>query len=270
MLLGDIKFKNFETVKVKCVLYSKDGKRAVSHWLKLYPIENITRQEPDKGFYLEVRKYEYCTEYIVWNDCEKRIAVEFCNVDEDYRISELSELLHRNVLYKGSEGYKMLLEQREENKKFISLADVAALKFMGETVLAEHYRQYREKYLKQKEQEDMENRKKMEIEQKRREEEQQKAIERKLAEAEERIRNNEMVQNEELDNGKRIILCLMKKYDIKVPLKTQGWINNKLVNVTFEEGGEVSLRFYRHKGCKCSDSVYRYLRLLREAVVDAA
>lgn len=268
MVLKDIKFENLETKKVKCMQFSCDGQRAVIHWLDLYPVEIFTGNEADQGFYLQVRKQEYYTEYIVWNDCEKRIAVKFGNIDEECEISVLSELLIHNGMYKGSDGYKRLLRQKEEKKKYINLVDIAALTAMGENVLAEHYQQYREEYLQQKEREELEKRQRMEEENKRRQDEQKKVIEQKLAEAEMQIKNNKMVQNEQLDDGKYVILCLMKKYGIKVPLKTQGWINSKLANVTFGEKGEISLQFYRYKGCKCSESVYRYLALLWKAVVE--
>ena len=66
-----------------------------------------------------------------------------------------------------------------------------------------------------------------------------------------------------------IVLCLMKKYNINVPLKTQGWINSKLVAVEFDERKGTKVWFYKDKGCKCSESVYRYLDELKDAV-DAA
>ena len=270
MILEEVDFNKFSAVKVKCMDFSQDGKSAVRRWLELYPVEILTGADETKGLYVEVRENSNFTDYIVWNDCEGKIAVKFYHVFEDKDLSELSEFLCRNTMYKGSEGYKRMLAQKEANGGYINLVDIAAMSYLGEVDLAEHYQQYRKNFLQQKEQRDLEKRRQEELEQKRQEEERQKALEAKMAEAEECVKGNRLVKNELLDNGKHIILCLMKKYDIKVPLKTQGWINSKLVNVIFDESGDIRLQFYRHKGCKCSESVYRYLRLLKEAVDRAA
>lgn len=266
MILENIDFNKFETVRVNCVDFSADGKKAVKHWLNLYPIEVLTGEDENKGFYLEVRKNGSFTEYIVWSDCEGKIAVKLYHTYNSVEISELSGFLCDNAMYKGSEGYKKVLSQKEAEGRFINIVNIAAMNILGESELAMHYQQYREKFLQRRKEEDFRRMRQEELKQKRKEEEQQKVLEAKLAEAEECIRGNRLVKNEKLHDGKYLILCLMKKHNIKVPLKTQGWINSKLVNVRFEESGEVSLQFYRYKGCKCSESVYQYLRLLKAAI----
>ena len=270
MKLENVDFNKIETVRVKCVDFSQDRKKAVRRWLELYPIEALTGVDENKGYYLEVRRNGSFVEYIVWSDCEGKIAVNLYHAYDGAETSELSKFLCDNAMYKGSEGYKKLLSQKEAEGKHINVVNIAAMDILGESELALHYQQYREKFLQRREQEELERKRQEELEQKRREEEQQKVLEAKLVEAEECIRGNRLVKNEKLDDGKCLILCLMKKHDVKVPLKTQGWINSKLVNVTFEESGDVSLQFYRYKGCKCSESVYQYLRLLKAAVDRAA
>ena len=99
---------------------------------------------------------------------------------------------------------------------------------------------------------------------------QQKALEAKVADAEECIKMNKLLQNDLLDTGNHLVLYLMKKHNISVPLKTQGWINNKLTSVIFNKDNTITVYFLRGKGCKCPQSIYKYLGLLKEAVNSAA
>ena len=257
MILGNVDYNKLETVRVKCIDFSQDGNKAVRRWLELYPIEALTGEDENKGFYLEVRRNGSFTEYIVWSDCEGKIAVKLYHAYDSAETTKLSKFLCDNAMYKGSEGYKKVLSQKETEGRYINVVDIAVMDILGESKLALHYQQCREKFLQRREQEELERRR-------------QEELEPRLAEAEECIRGNRLVKNEKLDDGKYLILCLMKKHGIKVPLKMQGWINSKLANVTFQESGDVSLQFYRYKGCKCSESVYRYLRLLKAAVDRAA
>lgn len=63
---------------------------------------------------------------------------------------------------------------------------------------------------------------------------------------------------------KRLFNFLFEKYGINVPLKTKGWVNEKLSGVEFEHGKANSLSFKKYKGCKCPDSIWKYLNDLIE------
>ena len=63
---------------------------------------------------------------------------------------------------------------------------------------------------------------------------------------------------------KRLFNFLFEKYRINVPLKTKGWVNEKLSGVEFEHGKTNSLSFKKYKGCKCPDSIWKYLNDLIE------
>ena len=64
----------------------------------------------------------------------------------------------------------------------------------------------------------------------------------------------------------KIIIYLMDKYGVKVPLKTRGWIMDKLESVTFGENGSVSYRFWKSRNATGSQSVYNCLFDLIKAV----
>ena len=60
----------------------------------------------------------------------------------------------------------------------------------------------------------------------------------------------------------RIINYLARKYGVNIPLKVQGWINGKLIQVTIQDGHAESIR---HTG-KISKTIWGYLNQLFEAV----
>ena len=53
-----------------------------------------------------------------------------------------------------------------------------------------------------------------------------------------------------------IVNHLMRRYQVDVPLRTQGWINDKLVSVTIENDKCEHLRYMRSKGAQCSQKIF--------------
>ena len=67
-----------------------------------------------------------------------------------------------------------------------------------------------------------------------------------------------------------IINCLMRRYRIDVPLRTQGWINDRLSSVTIRDGRCVSLQFFRAKNGRSSQKFFECMdALIRAAAVSA-
>lgn len=65
-----------------------------------------------------------------------------------------------------------------------------------------------------------------------------------------------------------IINHLMRLYHVDVPLRTQGWINDKLVSITIKDGKCEHLRYYRAKNGRGSQRVFQCLSDLVRAVVE--
>lgn len=63
-----------------------------------------------------------------------------------------------------------------------------------------------------------------------------------------------------------IINYLMRLYGIKVPLRTQGWVNEHLRKVKIEDGRCSELQYMRSKNGKCSTKIFDCLNELVEAV----
>lgn len=65
-----------------------------------------------------------------------------------------------------------------------------------------------------------------------------------------------------------IILCLMRRYGIDVPLRTQGWINGSLADVTIKDGYCGCAHFWRSKRGRGSKAFYAYMNELIRAVAE--
>ena len=66
-----------------------------------------------------------------------------------------------------------------------------------------------------------------------------------------------------------LILYLMRKYHIDVPLRTQGWIKERLASATVQEDFCGSVTYYRAKKSQCSQKFFGCMRDLILAVHNA-
>ena len=62
-----------------------------------------------------------------------------------------------------------------------------------------------------------------------------------------------------------VVNHLMRQHGIKVPLRTQGWINSKLVTATIENGTCEHVQYRTSKNGKCSQAIFGYLTELAQA-----
>lgn len=67
-----------------------------------------------------------------------------------------------------------------------------------------------------------------------------------------------------------IVNYLMRLYHVNVPLRTQGWINNKLHSVTIEDGKCEHLQYYCAKNGRASQKFFDCMRELIQAVAEQA
>lgn len=84
-----------------------------------------------------------------------------------------------------------------------------------------------------------------------------------LEEAEKAIINNGKVENKQLEKmDTTIILALMYKYEIDVPIRTKGWINNSLVSIDYEGNDNFSYKYYNRTSTVFSD----YMQELKQKI----
>lgn len=67
-----------------------------------------------------------------------------------------------------------------------------------------------------------------------------------------------------------IVNYLMRLYHVDVPLRTQGWINDKLHSVTIEDGKCEHLQYYCAKNGRASQKFFDCMRELIQAVAEQA
>ena len=65
-----------------------------------------------------------------------------------------------------------------------------------------------------------------------------------------------------------IVNYLMRQYQVDVPLRTQGWINDKLHSVTIKGGKCEYLQYYRAKNGRVSQKFFDCMRELIRAIAE--
>ncbi len=267
MEIKDINFDILESVRKKCITFAKDGNTVVKPYKTLYNVEQITHNAEHCNLYFEVVKGKESWEedsYCLFEDLEK-ICIKVDWIPRYWTLEEFAEKLHR-WKYFGTDGFFTRLKVSEESGYHISKADIEICAILGEIELAKHYAEYREERLRRREekrQEEIAERKAKEREEK---EKHNAEVQRTVAGAENTIRTQGTLHNEEFE-GKTIVLYLLKKYGINVPIKTQGWVNNALAKVWFQDG-EITYSYYTSS--KDSTVFYRYLKELEEKIFQSA
>lgn len=226
--------RNIQRKKVLC--YKNDGNTVTCRYKKICPLEIISGNEKHKGFYLEIQNESI---YNVWIEIEE-VIFKFCT----YCGFDTLEFLNEDLVYMDKSGFLKSLELCENNHRYIPRLYIEAVRALGHHELAEHYTEY-SRVIKQEHEEaerkkELERiRKCMEIEKSRRE-----MFERQLLEAENDIINRQTVKNIKMDNGNSLILELFKANGIKLPIRTKGWINDILANISFKCGSSITYSYY--------------------------
>lgn len=105
---------------------------------------------------------------------------------------------------------------------------------------------------------------------------QNKAAEALVAEAVRIIRDGGVLKNDTVKfyrsrydaSSCSIVNYLMRRYHVEVPLRTQGWISDKLVNATIQDGRCVNCQYLRAKGARGSQKYFECMNTLIRAVVN--
>lgn len=185
---------------------------------------------------------------------------------------EPDDIKHRveNIKDFSFEDYKKYITDCLNNNQFINVADIKLMELAGEsTDYIKTLKDHRQKIINMREQKHKEQEVKREAEDQAYIAEQNKKAEEIINQAEQAIINKQNIKNVEItiyksrynSNTTSIILYLMKKYNINVPMKTQGWINQALANIIYDTTyDDYSYRYY--KSSADSTVFVRYLHQL--------
>lgn len=262
--LQNINFEGLETVRRQCITFAKDGNTIVKPYKTLYNVEQITGKAEHKTLYFEVVKGKEAWEensYCLFEDLGK-ICSEVDWIPKHWTLEEFTEKIG-NWGYLGEEGLFKRLKESEENGYYINLLDIQLCIILDKLELAKHYAEYRENRIKAREEKEAKERAEREAIEREEEEKHNAEVKKTIEEAENIIRTQGTLYNEEFE-GKTIVLYLFKKYGVNVPIKTQGWINNALAKVWFEDG-KITYGYYTTS--KNSTVFIKYLKQLEYAIL---
>lgn len=250
MEFKEINFENLESVKKKCITFARDGNTVVKPYKTLYSIEQITHNPTHKTVYVEVIPDDEL-EFRLWDDYGK-ITYSIGRVNKGCTLERFAEQIEAYGI--GTEAFLKRLKHAEEEGYYINLVEIQTLVIIGETELSEHYAEYRERKIRKREEEELKGQMNQETQKKVEEEKRLEEINKQIHDTEYKIFRRDDVKNINI-NGTSIINILMQKYGIRIPIKTQGWINLKLAKIVFG-GGEISYEFYG-KSQRDNSTVFR-------------
>jgi len=147
-----------------------------------------------------------------------------------------------------------LIRNAKTNNQFVNIADIKLVELSGASKQEiQELIDYRQEWYDRKAKEEQFKKSRQEQEDKEYTDSKNKIVDELVSQAEQAIINNQKVNNKEItvyksryeSNDTSLILHMMKLYEIKIPLKTQGWINNALASIFYEEDGKVSYSYYK-------------------------
>ncbi len=258
----------------KC-LYIKNNKAIVKN-KELICIADITNDEAYKNLYIEkcIQEDKDAEVYIdlgivcVYVRTIQASCNKDKNVDYDYYLGYLKD---KNITL---EMVITDIRNKRINNQFVNVSDIKLIELSGASKQeVQELINYRQEWYDRKAEENQ--KKRLEQEQKDKEyvDTKNKIVKDLVLAAEQAILNKQEVKNQEVTvykskyngNSLSLILYMMKQYNINVPLKTQGWINQALTSIQYnEKWEEYSYKYY--KTSSNSTVFSKYLNMLIKAI----
>ncbi len=254
-----MKLKELDTMleKQRTICYKKDGNSITYHNKNMRLVEGcVYCGEP----VAESQWNSYCMLYVRYP--EQKIAMEIGTVNENYSIEEAVGVAKRNNI-ETQDDFISLIKRKIETQEHIQLSWIEYLKYICPELIDDCW-ESRKAFAQKREQIRQERNAKREAEDKAFLEERQAEAEKLIVAAYETIRNGGTLENSDIIFYKsryesrtyKIVNYLFRQHDINCPIKTQGWINDKLIHVTVTPEGLVNVRFWKSKNGKCSEKVF--------------
>lgn len=260
--LSEIDFGGMIPKRKKCVVFGKDGNSIVKPYRDMYSLELLANSTKYTNLYIEVSKEGYSTNYKLYQEiAEEKICVMLDWVQGYWTFSELLDKIDKSEKF-SKEIFLNRLSVAESKGLYINLLDIELCRIFNENELAEHYSEYRLETIKIREDKRQRERAEREAREQAAEEQRKAEIESRVQSAIQTLRDKKDLENFSLEDT-TIILFLMKKFNIKVPLRTQGWINNALVKIRWN-GENPTYSYY--SSSKDSTVFRKYLHKLVEVI----
>lgn len=249
----------FENKRV--IMYGADHNKAVYHNKSMQQIrDNIYRGVDDKD---SGRSWIDCNIYVYYP--EYKIGLMVGHMDIERTVDEVLEMCHKNQI-ENAEDFVAMIENRIAQGVFIGNTQVEFIKHLSPG-LVEKCIAACHNYIETKE------RLRKEREEKKKAEEQEyvwqknQEAEQSVADAIEILKNDGRLINSTVcfyksryhNSAYSIINHIARLYGVKIPLKTQGWINSSLLEITIENGKMTSGRM---NGKNQSTTIFKYMNML--------
>lgn len=267
-----MKLKELETSleKHRTICYKKDGNSITYHNKDMRQVEgNVYCGEPKA----ESQWNSYCMLYVLYP--EQKVAMEIGAVNADYDTAEAANVATRNGI-ETQDAFINTIKRKIEAQEHIQLSWIEYLKYIRPTLIDACW-ESRKAFADRREQIRQQRKSQKEAEDKAFLEEKQAEVEKLIATAYEIIKSGGTLQNDDISIYKsryesstyKIVNYLFRKHGVNCPIKTQGWINDKLIHVVITPEGAVNVRFWKSKNGKCSekvfDSLLELVRIVRAA-----
>jgi len=241
--------KKLSKLNSKKCLYIKDNKAVVRN-KELTCIADIINDETYKNLYIEKTDKQDAGVYIdlgIISVYIRTMAQNATSEDIKYYLGSLTNYTLQMALDN--------VYNRKNTNQFINVADIKLVEISGATEQeVQELIDYRQEWYDRKAKEDQEKKLKRELEDKEYIDAKNKIVDELVLQAEQAIINKQEIKNKEVTiyksrfegNNTSLILHMMKLYDIKIPLKTQGWINQALASIFYDvEEGKISYSYYK-------------------------
>lgn len=241
MTIGKIDLSKYSAERKKVICFAKNGNDVVQPYKTLYSVQEITGKEEHKNLWLECNVDKYGNkDFLLYEDL-KACIYAIGRILPGVTITLFNSMVS-GYPYAGKSGFLKRLEAMESKGMYINNLEVRMCELLGEFDLVKHYTEYRSYYLQKREEAANKARMEREKAEAEAEEARKKAIEKAIDDAEEKIFKQVDFYNNKVEE-KSVINLLMQRYGIKVPLRTQGWINEKLAKIVFD-GSRITYKFY--------------------------
>lgn len=251
--------------KQRTICYKVDGNSITYHNKEMQHIGGnlYSGQVEQEGNY-----YKYCMLYVLYP--EQKIAMEIGTINADYSIDEAMEMCKKNGL-DTQEAFITMIKRKIDNQDHVQLSWIEYLKYIDPSLI-DACMESRKAFAKKREQISKERKEKREAEDQQYVAERNAEAEKMIAAAIEVIKNGGTLENDRVvfyrskydSIAYSIVNYLMRKNGVNVPIKTQGWINDKLIQVEVTKDGGVSGRFWKTKGSNGSQKFFEcMLELVR-------
>ena len=244
----------FETFRV--VTYNADQTKALYKNKSMQLItSSIYRGETIKEEY-----NDHCDVYACYDGMT--VGIWIGSVRTDYTVDEVMEQIRRKGM-DSLENYMAAIKTRLEKQDHFRFTEIEFIKHITpelENQMWESRKVFAENQHKKR----MEQAAQCEAEDQAFIAAQNAEAEQTVNKAMEILRNGGKLDNDTVTfyesrynhNSYSIVNYLMRKFGVNVPIRTQGWIDKKLVSAKIENGKCENLQYYKAKGTQCSQKFF--------------